>query len=194
MSEQLNLDEIRARCERATPGPWYPRATDDASFMNARYVSTEQGPMMTCKDGLVWVHDGLRGMAEGQCDYKSVVCITLLQEPRLAAHASDGCDEDAEFIAHARTDISALLALVDRLTARVGELEAERQPISVGDGIPQAGARVLVKMRKGAWCCACWTPAPTRGSVSKWEEVGGDRYWLEPGVTHWMPAPPEVAP
>lgn len=33
---------------------------------------------------------------------------------------------DAEFIAHAREDVPALLAEVDRLTARVADLEGER--------------------------------------------------------------------
>ena len=93
----------------------------------------------------------------------------------------------------AENHIVRLEAELARLTARVGELEAERQPVSVCDRMPEAGAPVLVKTRKGEWCCARWIPS-SKIQKSKWEEVGGDRWWIKPGITHWMPAPPEVAP
>lgn len=111
------LAEIRQRCEAATPGPWYPKATDDACCMNARYVSLVPGE---------WRHDDGRGMAE-PADYASVVAITLLQSPRLACVSDERWDENTLFIAHAREDLPALLEVVEaavkaRLAAR---LEAE---------------------------------------------------------------------
>ena len=87
------LTEIRKRCEAATPGPWYPKATDDACCMNARYVSLVPGE---------WRHDDENGMAE-PADYANVVAITLLQSPRLACLDDEKWDENTLFIAHARS-------------------------------------------------------------------------------------------
>lgn len=104
------LDEIEARLNAATPGPWYVHYTDDEFFMNATCVSTQPGP--EC-------HDHLRGMAPGECDETSVVAITLLQYPRLADVDDGRWDENAELIAHAPEDLRYLL---DALR----EAEAER--------------------------------------------------------------------
>jgi hypothetical protein len=75
MSE-IDLAEVKARADAASPGPWYPETDPDAS------------------PG-VWTDRG----AELGFDTNRA--------------------EDAEFIAHARTDVPALLA-------RIAELEAER--------------------------------------------------------------------
>lgn len=125
------LREIEERAAKASPGPWYPRATDDGMFMNASYVSTKPDP-----DGL-FIHDGDRGMAPGECDDASVVAITLLQSPRLAGVADEKWDENTEFIAHSREDIPWLIqqlrqlqGQIDRLTL---DLEVERQAREVAE-------------------------------------------------------------
>ena len=102
----VNHTELRKLAQAAKQGPWFPRATDDASFMNARYVGLDEGPG--------FVHDGANGMALGEVDSKRVIAITLLQEPRLAD--CDECDENTEFIAAANpTTVLALLDEIERL-------------------------------------------------------------------------------
>jgi hypothetical protein len=71
MSSVSPLDEIEARAEKATPGPW----------VDGHGVS----------GGFVAYHGG---------DEPEAVCINV------------GCD-DGDFIAHARTDIPALLATLE---------------------------------------------------------------------------------
>jgi hypothetical protein len=103
----LDLKAIRERCEKATKGPWYPRCTDDRVFMNARFVSTEEGPGFT--------HDNKTGLSEEHREQENpdtVIAITLLQSPHLAVN--DKCDENADFIAHSRTDIEQLLEAVEQ--------------------------------------------------------------------------------
>ena len=88
------IDDDRRILEAATEGRWYPAATDDQCYMNARYVTTTPNSL---------AHDNARGMdaASGDEEPESVVCITLLQSPALALHAAGRWDEDAVFIANA---------------------------------------------------------------------------------------------
>lgn len=79
----LNLNEIRARCESATPGPW------------------ETG-------GDVLGHFGIY-----QRIYKGLVRIARANSDVTANNRNN-----AEFIAHAREDIPALIAEIERLKAR----------------------------------------------------------------------------
>jgi len=98
------LEEIRARAEKATKGPWYAKATDDDHSQCCNFISTVPGP---------FEHDQ---RFIGEQDDETVVALTLLQAPRLAD--APEFEENTEFIAHARDDIPALLAEVERL--RVG--------------------------------------------------------------------------
>jgi hypothetical protein len=98
---QEELEEIEARCNTASPGPWFAHATDDEYFMNARYVSLEPGEFR---------HDNKRGMGYGgadQVDPDKVIAITLLQQPELVYQ--DKCNENTIFIANARADVPRLL-------------------------------------------------------------------------------------
>lgn len=113
---ESELAEIEVRVAKATPGPWYARATDDVAFMNARYVGTQP----VAPGDAEFRHDGLCGLSEDGGDSRNVVAITLLQLPRLAD--LDECDENTEFIAHAREDVPRLVAEVRRLRARLAEL------------------------------------------------------------------------
>lgn len=110
----LDHADLRKLAQAAKQGPWFPRATDDASFMNARYVGLDEGPG--------FVHDGANGMALGEADATRVIAITLLQEPRLAD--CDECDENAKFIAAANpTTVLALLDEIERLRKENVELD-----------------------------------------------------------------------
>lgn len=89
---KINLQEIRERCDRATPGPW----RHDASLKGQiqRVSPADDGPRATVKTDL-----GL-----------SVAFITIVEwhEENRSARP------DADFIAHARTDIPALLDWIER--------------------------------------------------------------------------------
>lgn len=121
------LTELEAQARAATPGPWYPRATDDEHFMNARFVGTHIGPtrrewkfpdgsthILESADG--FMHDNKQGLAEDSPDQEpteNVIAITLLQLPRLAEAAY--CDQNTRFIAAAHPGV--VLALIARIRA-----------------------------------------------------------------------------
>lgn len=96
----MNLEDILVRCakdeavcQEATKPPWFVVFTDDDDFMNAAYVGTlPRGER----------HDGRRGMGT-DAEPEEVIAITLLQQPYLADIADGRWDENAAFIAHART-------------------------------------------------------------------------------------------
>lgn len=80
-----DLDAIRARCEAATPGPWGYRNHDK------RYLLDDT------TDVVGEVNPG-----------KTSAAITVFS-------VASGALEDAAFLAHARTDIPALLAYIDEM-------------------------------------------------------------------------------
>jgi len=82
----LNLDEIRARAEKAEEGPWITKGKPTDICM---HVGSVNGKFETG-------------------------CILF-----------GGKVETANFIAHARADVPALIAEVERLRERVAELEDE---------------------------------------------------------------------
>jgi hypothetical protein len=115
MIHDTELEEISLRASRATPGPWFGHATDDEYASNALYISTKKGPGIT-------VHDNLRAMSDGdpnQAIPSTVVAITLLQAPCLCQ--PDACEENTEFIAHARSDIPRLIEEIKRLRKIIGD-------------------------------------------------------------------------
>ena len=99
----MNLQPIKARCEAATPGPWFVVRGDDDHAMGAVGIATGER-----------VSDDF--FEYGRCaDHEKTVAVTLWQAPRIATHQSNRWHEDAAFIASARTDVPALLAEVARL-------------------------------------------------------------------------------
>lgn len=102
MSNPLpTLSELDAMEKAATRGPWYPRATDDDCRMNARFVSTECGPLT--EDGR-WMHDG-QSRSDG---FPNSVCVTLHQlTPTIGVNEDD---ENTELIAASRNALPALLS------------------------------------------------------------------------------------
>ena len=84
MADELNLDEMQARCDAATKGPW--------TF--TREATTEEN------DIPCWVLESALGLPDVLCRYWATSFVGA---------------KDAAFIAHARTDIPALIAEVRRL-------------------------------------------------------------------------------
>lgn len=118
------LLEIEKRCSAATPGPWYPRATDDEVFSNALYVGLRPGEPDI--DSLH--HDNRPGLFPGhkrQEPPENVVAITLLQHPLLAEVGDGLWDENTLFIAHARDDVPRLIAEIRRLKAVLASLQPQ---------------------------------------------------------------------
>ena len=94
MSESIDLSAIKARCERAHPGPW--------DWTQDDYVPEDSRQAMVCwyepEDG------GGRGVIATE----------------IGRYLSDGYPT-AEFIAHSITDIPLLLAEVERLRSQNAE-------------------------------------------------------------------------
>lgn len=131
MSGSRDLEADQNLCDRATPGPWWPRATSDDYYMNARYVSTEPGP-----GGMNWKHDHLCGMAFSKGEPTKVIAITLLQHPMLAVVADSKYDENMEFIAAARDALPYWLNEVKRLR----EFWEAYNALNVAEGIAAVAA------------------------------------------------------
>ena len=98
------LAAIAARCATASPGPWRWARTCDG-----------QPPTEADWDGdvQIWLRSSSGPSGNGQDAALSVLVLTSNTADLLAA--------DAAFIAHARADVSRLLAEVRRLRALVGE-------------------------------------------------------------------------
>jgi len=108
------LDEIKARCDAATPGPWVEERDEDS----------------------------LQAIVSGEEDVIGAWC-----DPGGGDFGPAISDEDASFIAHAREDIPALLAEVERLRKRVEWAEghmraAQEQAGGLFDRARDADARV----------------------------------------------------
>jgi hypothetical protein len=123
--EPLTSDEllaIEARCEAASPGPWYPRATDDGHRMAGFYVGLKPGPSHISGEELV--HDNRHGLDINSGDFDfDIIAITFLQFPRMVDPEGIVEDRNTIFIAHAREDVPRLIEEVRRLQR---ELEALR--------------------------------------------------------------------
>jgi hypothetical protein len=102
-----DLREIASRCEAATPGPWMVRQFDDDHAMGLVAVTAGNDDA----DETRWPH----------FDVESIVCMTLLQYPRMVDIKDQRWQENATFISQARTDIPMLLAEINRL--REGTVE-----------------------------------------------------------------------
>ncbi|UWG96800.1 hypothetical protein LPY66_18265 [Dehalobacter sp. DCM] len=74
------LDAIRDRCEKATPGPW--KWIINGNTVQSHAITTDTG----------------------ECGIQEKICASISPKTR-----------NAEFIAHARTDIPLLLAGIDKL-------------------------------------------------------------------------------
>jgi hypothetical protein len=92
--------ELRELCEKATLGPWRVENPDDDYCMNAFAVCTQ--------DGTGELEDAAHNVA-----------ITLLSAPKYAS--TKEYEENANFIAAARTAVPALLDALDAARAEIAE-------------------------------------------------------------------------
>lgn len=121
MSDDLDLDAIEARANAATPGPWTTIYRSPDELDGQRF---DHGPSVPC---LVMSPD---------CELHPVADAS--RNGTCADPFSWG--NDAEFIAHARTNIPALVAEVRRLRA-----ESDDQRRRIRD--------ILLQLRRGdCWC------------------------------------------
>jgi hypothetical protein len=102
MSEQLDLEAIKARAEAATEGPWQ---VDKPPYALGAYTGGGGDCTVTVSTKLKW------SSKCGDEPERAGVFKKLL--------VSWQSKQDAEFIAHARTDIPALIAEIERLRALV---------------------------------------------------------------------------
>ena len=89
---KAELDAIRARCDAAIEAPWA-----------YHYY-----------DGDMTVYQGLSKTPSGRFYYKGVIC--NMDDPDASDYSIKQLMDTAEFIAHARQDIPALLHALDEAT------------------------------------------------------------------------------
>lgn len=126
---EAEVAEIEAREKEATPGPWYSFECDDEIAMNCSGVALD---------------NNVTYPAEDHC--RSIVAATLYQKSRIASLEDGRWDDNAIFIAYARTDIPRLIATVQELWKERDALWAEIQVL-------YHEKLVLCEMlRRAAWC------------------------------------------
>lgn len=115
--------EAWKRCERATDGPWFRVFTDDDYCMNAVYVGTEDRGIG---------HDNQIGMDGSRRE--EIVAATLIQHSTTPVNRFGGlwC-KNANFIAHARTDIPELLNTIAELRGEIRDNEIRNTAERKGD-------------------------------------------------------------
>jgi hypothetical protein len=108
------LEAIRQRADATTPGPWFVRYLDDDYAANLVAVSTVDDP-------------GDEGPRWPDFDGRDLIAGTLVQHPIPYVGIEDTrWDENAQFIAHARTDVPRLLDEIHDLRRLVEELQQSR--------------------------------------------------------------------
>lgn len=120
MIDATELDEaaIRARLEAATPGPWVVFDMDDAE-------KRKDEPLNEPGQGWYWVWSEPRlpyygAVLEPERDHPAAIGSAAINDSEGGAQEQ----ADAEFIAHARTDVERLLAALDEARAEVAEIAA----------------------------------------------------------------------
>lgn len=104
----MNLDEIEARANAASPGPWYAYGS-----MLSGIPSEKCGPYgFDHLDNLGYDHDGVTGSGSGIPNHGHSVYTAIPFDKR----------DDAEFCASARADIPLLCLEVRRLMAQNAEM------------------------------------------------------------------------
>lgn len=99
----LDLEVIKERVERATEGSWEVMKSDDKGV----------------QIGTTWAHPQLKAAVPVVTTAKSLKGVTTYIK-----------DDDAEFIAHARQDVPALIAEVERLREENNQLRMENAVVN----------------------------------------------------------------
>jgi hypothetical protein len=104
MITQQRLDEIKARCEAATPGPWKHRDPPEVQIPDPNWERHEI------------VDESLKLVAQTHYPTTEWKCAR-----------NEEMERNGPFIAAARTDIPDLLAEVERLRAEAAEMQLRIQ-------------------------------------------------------------------
>ena len=110
----LDLDAITKRCEAATPGPWVLFERDP----EGDEITTVCCP---CVDHTVYPEDEREPHPQAEHCGKCVLWSVVDSADGALRHGS------GEFIAHARTDLPALVAEVKRLREALARIVAESE-------------------------------------------------------------------
>ena len=132
----IDLDAIKARLAAATPGPWTIDDGDDGDFCSAIAVIAP-----------IPVSERQHAKFVGDFNERAVIALTLWQNPPVAVIYDARWDENASLIAHAPTDIAALIAEVEALrsealTMRQWAEEAAAAENANAQELPEARAEV----------------------------------------------------
>lgn len=125
MAKPLDLEPIRKRAEAATPGPW--RWFGNAKARTIYLATTHSGRRFVMRFAR-WGAQSAQPMFQRYAPDGSfglmVKAKELLKFEVPYRKDISGIDNpDAEFIAHAREDVPALIAEVEQLRALVGRME-----------------------------------------------------------------------
>ena len=123
MITDSELEEIDARCERATNGPWYWREgvhTEDSKTSDSGGLHTKTPFTQVLPDGRRVEQDSVLfpiGVVTGEPYWVERFTKTRASGKPTIGLILDlkGRDEDMDFIAHSRDDVVQLLAEVRRL-------------------------------------------------------------------------------
>lgn len=105
---------MRERCDRATAGPWHVVEMDDDYCMSAYAIATVPNADAPPNED----------SHEKDGDHAKRICLTLWQAPRIVDIADLKWEENAAFIAHARTDLPICLARIEQQEREIAELRA----------------------------------------------------------------------
>ena len=106
----IDIEAIRARAEKATEGPWVLASAD--IFPEDREAQRNGRPYWTITEP----EEGMT-IRRGPMGSKHMDPARVIDGAGFDADGIYGSTPDLEFIAHARTDIPALLSEIDRLRA-----------------------------------------------------------------------------
>lgn len=100
----MDLEAIKNRAEKATPGPWEPCYANNGN----------------CKCGLIW-----------SVPFDTVVCANPCRDDLHIYFDGEQQKNNAEFIAHARTDIPSLLLYICVLKKELEETKKTRDDLKL---------------------------------------------------------------
>lgn len=98
---EASLQEMEEFCDAATPGPWHVRVLDDRNAMSLIALSTHSDTGKAER----WPH----------FNHEEMITATLIQEPRYIDGRDEKWEENAAFIAMARTAIPQLISEIRAL-------------------------------------------------------------------------------
>jgi len=129
MMTDERLDEIKKRCEEASPGPWVWVADIEGRLADVMEVAKEEPWLASGVQplGQPWVLQNSLESPTGKAVFRKSTPM-VLDYADCGSHACLSSVQDRRFIAHARQDIPDLLEEIERLKKRVDTLEDMIKP------------------------------------------------------------------